>query len=145
MARLAGLAAGVLLLARVAGDVSGKPLFEDEAIAGQIAARPLREILGTVVWDRGGAPLHFLIVHLAFVAHESPAVLRWLSVGCALATVAVGYDLGRRLAGRVAGASAAFVIAGSSLLQVYASFGRMYALLALAGALAADSFVRAVE
>ena len=145
MARGAALAAGLVLLLRVWGDVSGKPLFEDEAIAGQVAARPVREILGTVLWDRGGAPLHFLLAHTVFAFDESAATLRWLSVVCALATVVVAYDLGRRLSGRVAGAVAATVVAGSPLLGVYASFGRMYALFALAAALAGDAFVHALD
>ena len=55
------------------------------------------------------------------------------------------YDLGRRLGGSVAGAAAAVVAAGSDLLLVYGSFGRMYALFVFAAALAADLFVRALE
>ena len=52
------------LLARLAPDIHGKPLFEDEAVAGLIGARPVGEIVTTILWDRGGAPLHFLLVHL---------------------------------------------------------------------------------
>jgi hypothetical protein len=97
------------------------------------------------MWDRGGAPLHFLLVHLAFVFDSSPEALRWLSVVFALATVAVCYDLGRRLDGHMAGVVAAVVAACSGMLAVYGSFGRMYALLAFAAALAADLFVRALD
>ncbi|MDX6514388.1 MAG: mannosyltransferase [Gaiellaceae bacterium] len=138
-------AALALLLLRVAGDVTGKPLFEDEAVAGMVGARPVHEILGTVLWDRGGSPLHFLLVHVLFWVHESAAALRWLSVACALGAVVVAYDLGRRLAGEWAGGVAALVAASSGLLGVYASFGRMYALFALAGGLVADTFVRALR
>jgi hypothetical protein len=63
----------------------------------------------------------------------------------ALATVWVCYDLGRRLDGHVAGATAAVVAGCSGMLAVYGSFGRMYALLAFASALAADLFVRALD
>lgn len=139
-----GAGAGALL-ARLAGDVDGKPFFEDEAVSGLIAARPAGEILVTTLWDRGGAPLHFLLAHLAFLVDTSPAALRWLSVAFALATVPVAFDLGRRLAGPVAGATAALVTAASGMLAIYGSFGRMYALLAFAGALAATLFVRALE
>jgi hypothetical protein len=139
------LAGSGLLLARVVPDVHGKPLFEDEAVAGLIGARPLGEIVVTTLWDRGGAPLHFVLVHTAFVFDTSPTALRWLSVVFALAAIPVTFDLARRLAGPAAGATAAFVVAASGMLGIYGSFGRMYALLAFAGALAADLFVRALQ
>jgi hypothetical protein len=137
--------AAAFLLARLAPDVHGKPLFEDEAVAGLIGARPPWQIVVTTLWDRGGAPLHFLLVHVAFLFDSSASALRWLSVVFALATVALCYDLGRRLNGRVAGATAAIVAACSGMLAVYGSFGRMYALFAFAAALAADLFVRALR
>jgi hypothetical protein len=142
-AAVAGAAA--FLLARLAPDVHGKPLFEDEAVAGLIGARPPWEIVVTTLWDRGGAPFHFLLVHFAFAFDSSASALRWLSVVFALATVALCYDLGRRLDGQVAGVATAVVAAGSGMLAVYGSFGRMYALFALAAALAADLFVRALD
>ena len=137
--------AAAFLLARLAPDIHGKPLFEDEAVAGLIGARPPWEIVQTTLWDRGGAPLHFLLVHVAFAFESSADALRWLSVVFALATVAICYDLGRRLEGPVAGLTAAFVAACSGMLAVYGSFGRMYALLAFAAALAGDLFVRALD
>jgi hypothetical protein len=144
-AAAAVLAAAGFLLARLAPDVHGKPLFEDEAVSGLIGARPPWEILVTTLWDRGGAPLHFLLVHVAFSFDSSASALRWLSVVFALATVGLCYDLGRRLEGRVAGVATAVVAACSGMLAVYGSFGRMYALLAFAAALAADLFVRALD
>ncbi|HEY7562963.1 MAG TPA: hypothetical protein VH650_12365, partial [Gaiellaceae bacterium] len=126
---IGGIAAGIgILLARVVPDVHGKPLFEDEAVSGLIAARPLPEIVVTVLWDRGGAPLHFLLAHAAFAVDGAPWTLRWVSVVFAAATVPIAYDLGRRLAGPVAGASAAVLTGCSGILAVYGSFGRMYAL-----------------
>lgn len=133
------------LLARVVPDVGGKPLFEDEAVAGLIGARPFAEIVATTLWDRGGAPLHFLLVHASFLADASPEALRWLSVVFAVAAIPVAFDLGRRLAGPTAGATAGFVLAASGALAIYGSFGRMYSLLAFAGAVAADLFVRALR
>jgi len=114
-------------------------------VAGLIGARPPWEILLTTLWDRGGAPLHFLLIHVAFLFDASPSALRWLSVVFALASVGLCYDLGRRLDGRAAGVTAAVVAACSGMLAVYGSFGRMYALLAFAAALAADLFVRALD
>jgi Dolichyl-phosphate-mannose-protein mannosyltransferase len=125
--------------------VGEKPLFEDEAVAGLVAVRPLGELLGTVMWDRGGAPLHFLLAHAGFAVSGGWETLRWLSVVAALASVPVCFDLGRRLGGEAAGAVAALLVAASTVLSIYGSFGRMYALLVLAGAVAADLLVRALQ
>jgi len=134
-----------VLLWRLAPDVRGKPLFEDEAVAGLLGARPLGELLATVMWDRGGAPLHFVFSHVALSLDASPEALRWLSVVFALATIPLCWDLGRRLAGPVAGATAALVASASAVLALYGTVGRMYALFALVSALSADLFARALE
>src|SRR4051812_21063315 len=141
---LALSAAAGLLLARVVPDIGSKPWHEDEAVAGLISARPLGDAMHTVVLDRGGAPLHFLLAHLAFAIDGSPRTLRWLSLAFALATIPLCYDLARRLAGTFAGISAAGLVASSQLLGIYATFGRMYSLFACASALALDLFVRAL-
>jgi hypothetical protein len=133
------------LLDRLRPDVAAKPLYEDEAISGLISMRPLREVLETVVLDRGGAPLHFALAHLAFAIDASPEALRWLSVLCALGAVPLTFDLGRRLAGTPAGIVAAVVVASSTALSVYGTFGRMYALFVLVAALFADLYVRALD
>jgi hypothetical protein len=142
-----GVVAGLcgFLLWRLAPDVSEKPLYEDEAIAGLIAMRPLPEVVETVIVDRGGAPLHFLLAHAVFGVDASAEALRWLSVAFAVATVPLCFDLGRRLDGVAAGVVAAAVAASSTALAVYGSFGRMYALFAFAAALFAVLFVRALE
>jgi hypothetical protein len=140
---LTGLTAS--LCARLLPDIAGKPLHEDEAVAGLISARPLGDLLHTVVLDRGGAPLHFLLAHVALAIDTTPESLRWLSLVFAVATVPLCYDLTRRFAGRSAGLIAAALAATSQLLLVYGTFGRMYSLFAFASALAADLFVRALE
>jgi hypothetical protein len=139
-----GAACG-LLLYRIVPDVGDMLLYEDEAVAGLISMRPLGEVLETVMLDRGGAPLHFVLTHGVFAVDTSAEALRWLSVVCAVAAVPLCFDLGRRLGGTAAGLVAAAVVASSTALAVYGSFGRMYALYVLVAALAADLFVRAVE
>lgn len=134
----------VYMLVKLAGDASSKPIYEDEALAGLIAVQALPDLVETVMVDRGGAPLHFLLAHVALAVEPSIVALRAVSVLFALAAIVLCYDLGRRLAGRLAGATAALVAATSELLLVYGSFGRMYALFAFAAALAADLFVRAL-
>ena len=141
-------AAGVAivhLLFHLVRDAGSKPVYDDEALAGLLSARPLAEVVETVMGDRGGAPLHFVLAHVTLALDPSPVALRALSIVFAIGAVALCYDLGRRLGGRVAGAAAAAVAAGSDLLLVYGSFGRMYALFAFAAALAADLFARALE
>lgn len=145
-APLVACAAAVGLLAvRLLPDVKKEPLYEDEALAGLVAALPVDDLVATVMHDRGGAPLHFLLGHLALQVHASPTSLRLVSVVFALATVPLCFDLGRRLGGSMAGVAAAFFCATSNMLGVYGSFGRMYALFAFASALAIDLFVRALE
>jgi hypothetical protein len=139
------VSAGVAyLFATSIPDISHKPWHEDEAVAGLISARPLGDLLHTVLLDRGGAPFHFLLAHIAFAVDGSPTALRWLSLVFALATIPLCYDLARRLAGRFAGMTAAALAATSQLLAIYATFGRMYSLFAFTSALALDLFVRAV-
>jgi len=146
VATILGLAgACAYLLVELVPDVGSKPLFEDEAVSGLISARPFGEVIATTMWDRGGAPLHFVLVHLAFLFDSSPEALRWISVVFAIGAVALCFDLGRRLDGRVAGVAAAVVAAASGMLAVYGSFGRMYALFAFAAALAVDLFVRCLQ
>lgn len=142
---LALTASLVFLVARILPDVDGKPWQEDEAAAGLISAQPLGDLLHTVVLDRGGAPLHFLLAHAAFALDGSPHTLRWLSFAFALAAIPLCYDLARRVAGEFAGVTAAALAATSQLLAVYGTFGRMYSLFAFASALALDLFVRALD
>src|SRR5438034_6456231 len=142
---LALTASAAYLLARAVPDITHKPWHEDEAVAGLISARPLGDVLHTVLLDRGGAPLHFVLAHAAFALDGSPQTLRWLSLVFALATIPLCYDLARRLAGQFAGLTAAALAATSQLLTVYATFGRMYSLFACTSALALDLFVRALD
>jgi hypothetical protein len=134
----------VYVLVRLARNAASKPIYEDEALAGLIAAQPLPDVVETVMGDRGGAPLHFLLAHFALAVEPSVVALRAVSILFALAAIVLCYDLGRRLDGRLAGVVAALVAATSELLGIYGSFGRMYALFAFAAALAADLFVRAL-
>jgi hypothetical protein len=77
-------------LASAAPDIGAKPWHEDEAVAGLISAQPLGDVLHTVLLDRGGAPLHFVLAHIAFTVDGSPRTLRWLSLVFALATIPAG-------------------------------------------------------
>lgn len=139
------LVACAYLLRELAPDVGRKPLHPDEAVTGLVAARPLPEMLSTVLVERGGPPFHFLAAHVALLFDPSAQALRWTSVAFALGTVLLCYDLGRRIAGHTAGATAALVAATSTMLGQLGTFGRMYAAFAFTAALAADMFYRALE
>ena len=142
----AGAVGAIAFLAiRLQSQVGTKPYFEDEAVAGLIAVRPLPEVIHTVLWERGGSPLHFVLAHVVLSVWATVDALRWLSVACALGAVACAYALGRELAGDLAGAVAAWIVATSALLHVYGTFGRMYSLLALVGGLNMLLFLRALE
>lgn len=134
----------IVLLAQIVPDVRGKPIFEDEALAGLVSAHGLLDVLGTI-HDRGGAPLHFLLEELALSVDPSATALRLVSVVLAVATVPLCYDIGRRLLGATAGVASAVLAGSSQMLAVYGSFGRMYALFAFVAALAVDLFIRAVQ
>lgn len=143
---LASLLASVgYLFYRLAPDVTGKPLHPDEAVTGLVASRPLPELLETVFVERGGPPVHFLAVHLALLLDPSAQAQRWASVAFALGTVIVCYDLGRRIGGHIAGATAALVASTSTMLGQLGTFGRMYAAFGFFAALSADMFYRALE
>ncbi|HEV3478387.1 MAG TPA: hypothetical protein VG144_02945 [Gaiellaceae bacterium] len=107
--------------------------------------RPPGEVLETVLLDRGGAPLHFVLAHATFWLDASAEALRWLSILAAVAAVPLCFDLARRLDGVAAGVVAAAVAASSTALAIYGTFGRMYALFVLVAALFADLFVRALH
>ena len=139
------VAAGALLVVRLARDSSVKPVHEDEALSGLISARPLPQALEMVMEDRGGAPLHYVLAHFALAGDPSVVALRSLSVVFAAGAVLLCFDLARRLSGPVAGVTAALVASFSQLLMIYGSVGRMYALFAFTAALAADLFVVANE
>ena len=145
IAAAAAVGAVVFLAIRLRSEVGTKPYFEDEAVAGLIGARPLGEVIHTVVWERGGSPLHFVLAHVVLSVWPSVAALRWLSVVCALCVVVCAYALGRELAGDLAGAVAAWIVATSALLHVYGTFGRMYSLLALVGGVNMLLFLRALD
>ncbi|MGH3022529.1 MAG: glycosyltransferase family 39 protein, partial [Gaiellaceae bacterium] len=102
-------------------------------------------MIETVMWERGGGPLHTVLSHFTLAVEPSPYALRWLSVVFALAALPLCWDIGRRLDGPVAGAVAALVAATSSFLLVYGTFARMYALYVFAAALAVDLFLVAKE
>jgi hypothetical protein len=125
---LCAAAVGVLLLTRL----RSYPPHEDEVLALFVARDSLGGVLDTVLTERGGAPLHYLlawgIVHLG----GGLDALRLLSVACAIASVPLMAALAARLSGPVRGLAAAVLASASWVFLFQGVFGRMYALFLLA-------------
>src|SRR3954449_8199791 len=125
------VATGVLtaVVAGVLGWLLGLwPPHEDEALALFVGRGSLGGVLHTVVAERGGAPLHFLlawgVVHLG----GGLTALRLVSVVFAVASVPLIAELGRRLADSATGVLAAVFAAASWVFLFHGVFGRMYSL-----------------
>jgi 4-amino-4-deoxy-L-arabinose transferase-like glycosyltransferase len=120
------ISAGVLgfLLAQL----NAWPPHEDETLAFFVGRQPIGDLFGTVLGERGGAPLHFLLTHL--VATVSPGLtgLRLISVFFAVASVPVIACLVARLTDRATALLATLLVGTSWTLLMHGIYGRMYSL-----------------
>jgi hypothetical protein len=135
--------AGVLAFLLV--QLNAWPPHEDETLALFVAGQPLGEMLGTVLEERGGAPLHFLLVHAVASVSPSLTALRVLSLVFAVASIPVVALLLARLAGRRASLVATIVVAASWVTLFHGIYGRMYSLFLFVSALSFLAFLRAVS
>jgi hypothetical protein len=104
------------------------PPHEDEALALFVGRHSLGDTLDTVLRDRGGAPLHFVLAWAVVHLGGRHTELRLVSALFAVASVPLIALLGARLAGRAAGAVAAFLSAATWLFLFHGIYGRMYSL-----------------
>jgi hypothetical protein len=104
------------------------PPHEDEALALFVGRQSLTGLLTTVITERGGAPLHFLVAW--GVAHGGGGLteLRIVSLVFAVASVPLIALLGARLASRTAGVVAAAFASGTWVMLFHGVYGRMYSL-----------------
>src|SRR5204863_9869896 len=95
----------------------------------------LPHLLHTVLDQRGGAPLHFVLAWI--VAHTGGGLtgLRLVSAVLAIASVPVVAALTSRLAGRAVGLGATALVSGSWVLLFHGIYGRMYSLFLFTSAL----------
>ena len=121
------------------------PPHEDETLALFVGRESIGGTLDTVLGQRGGAPLHFLIAWL--VAHSGGGLteLRIVSALLAVASVPVCALLSARLAGRTVALAATALVSGSWILLFHGVYGRMYSLFLLTSALSYLAFLRALE
>jgi hypothetical protein len=135
----AGLAAFLLLR------LHALPPHEDETLAFFVTRRPLGEVLETVLGERGGAPLHYLLAYAAGRIDPGLTSLRLISVGFAVASVPVVAALAARLTDRWAALSATLITAVSWTMLYHGIYARMYSLFLFTSALSLLVLLRALE
>src|SRR3954447_15364903 len=104
------------------------PPHEDEALAPFVGRGSLGDVLHTVVAERGGAPLHFLLAWVVVHLGGGLTALRVVSLVFAVACVPLIAELGARLADRATGVLAAVFASASWVFLFHGVFGRMYSL-----------------
>ena len=135
----AGLAAFLLLR------LHALPPHEDETLAFFVSRRPLDEVLETVLGERGGAPLHYLLAHAIGRIDPGLTGLRLISVAFAVASVPVVAALAARLTDRRTALCATLVTAVSWTTLYHAIYARMYSLFLFTSALSFLLLLRALE
>jgi hypothetical protein len=121
------------------------PPHEDEALAVFVARGSLPHVLHTVIAERGGAPLHFVLVWAVVHLGGGLAAVRAISVVFAVASVPAIAVLGARLADRLVGLVAAILASGSWVLLFHGIYGRMYSLFLFTSALSFIAMIDALE
>lgn len=142
------IAAGALsaaLAAVLALYLNTWPPHEDEALALFTGRESLPDVVDTVIAQRGGAPLHFLLAWLVVHLGGGLTALRALSLVFAVASVPAIAVLGAQLADRVTGVVAATLASGTWVLLFHGIFGRMYSLFLLTSALSFIALLRALD
>src|SRR2546421_6584436 len=104
------------------------PPHEDEALALFVGRGSLGDVLHTVVAERGGAPLHFLLAWAVVHLGGGLTALRLVSLVFAVASVPLIALLGSRLADPATGVVASVLAAASWVFLFHGVFGRMYSL-----------------
>jgi len=104
------------------------PPHEDETLALFVGRQPLGDLFDTVLGERGGAPLHFLLTHLMALVSPGLTGLRLISVFFAVASIPVIAALVSRLADRRTALVTILVVGTSWTLLFHGVYGRMYSL-----------------
>lgn len=121
------------------------PPHEDETLAFFISRQPIGHVFDTVVGERGGAPLHFLVAHAVSLVTPGFTGLRLISVAFAVASMPVVSALVARLTDRRTALLATLVVAASWVTLLHAVYARMYSLFLFTSALSFLLLLRAVD
>lgn len=115
--------------------LAGQSLWSDEGNSVALAQARLGEITARTAWDIH-PPLYYWLLHAWMrVFGQSEVAVRALSAVAGVLLVAVVYRVGARFFGKQVGLLAAIIVTVSPFQVYYAQEARMYALLALLGAL----------
>jgi hypothetical protein len=135
------LGVGAFLLVQL----SGWPPHEDETLPLFVGRQSLGTLFDTVLGQRGGAPLHFLLAWLVAHAGGGLMTMRFLSALFATASLPAIAALGNRLAGRGPALAATVLAAGSWLLLFHGIYARMYSLFLFLATLSYLALLRALD
>lgn len=121
------------------------PPHEDETLALFVGRHDLAGMIGIVMGQRGGAPLHFVLAWI--VAHLGGNIveLRVVSALLAVASVPAVGLLVRRIAGQAQAVAVCALLAGSWVLLFHGVYGRMYSLFLVTAVLGFHALVNACE
>ena len=132
---------GILLLARL----HALPPHEDETLVFFVSHSSLRDMLGTVLGERGGAPLHYLLAYLAGLVDPGLTSLRLVSVAFAVASMPAIAALVARLSDRRTALVATLLAAVSWTTLYHGIYARMYSLFLFTSVLSLLLLLRALE
>jgi hypothetical protein len=132
---------GVFLLLRL----HALPPHEDETLAFFVSHTSFGDMLGTVLGERGGAPLHYLLAYAAGLIQPGLTSLRLISVAFAVASMPAIAALVARLADRRTALLATLVAAASWTTLYHAIYARMYSLFLFTATLSLLLLLRALE
>ena len=121
------------------------PPHEDEGLALFVGRGSLGHVLHTVIAERGGAPLHFLLAWTVVHLGGGLTALRAVSLFFAVASVPLIALLGARLADRATGVVASVFASASWVFLFHGVFGRMYSLFLFTSLLSFLTLLGALE
>jgi hypothetical protein len=138
-----GCTAGVAAFLLV--QLTAYPPHEDETLALFIGRKSLVGVFDTVLGQRGGAPLHFVLAWAVAHAGGGLTELRLVSAIFAVASVPVVAVLGARVTGRGTALAATALCAASWMLLFHGVYGRMYSLFLFTSALSYLAFLHTID
>ena len=141
--RLSAALPAAALAAFLAARLTAWPPHEDEMLALAVGRGSFGELVDTVVHERGGAPLHFVLAWIVEHSGGGLTGLRVLSALFAVASVPVVWALVRRVAGELVATVTVVLMVASWTLLFHAVYARMYSLFLFASALSYLSLLHA--
>jgi hypothetical protein len=125
--------------------LSAWPPHEDEALALFVGRKDLGGLLSTVLNQRGGAPLHFLLAWVVAHLGGGLTALRFVSALFAIASVPALGLVSARIAGRATGFIATALASASWIVLFHGIYGRMYSLFLFTSCLSYLALLVALE